>query len=1434
MPLNATRRVLWYTPSSAAVAAAAAVSRPWAKGDTSDTPNGVSSTKTEVFVAQNPAGNAPSTPCAAAVDKCITPEAILMASSLSPWSPPPTTVSPSITASSASNTSAVSTTTSSSSRAPPTTTTRNVRTTQQHSTRSDGTMAATSTSPRGGAIHSASSLDTTLAQSDALSVYGPSFQNILCANPRGRSLKKIVEMKAFKLKRRQARKAMGRGYCHRTARGSSPLPESSTSMEKGTTTSRTSASCSPNDQLVAPRHGRSQRVTVHNVGEPDALEDDDDDDEDLDEEEDLDADWVKEMLQLMEGECYYGDMPFELLHLVFCNFQRVSMDSLKQLAEHKRAQAAAVKAAERELEERWAKTPLLPVNPASMPRSSQRHRCPRACDLCQHSQHSRRLPSPTSAPHALRTRYPHQHQQQQSSPNTVHEQLPSFGRQFLAHHFASSPPSPGYSSNSSSEVPHYTNYSDESDQYLGDEGGSRSELDSEVFSAEEDNDTEENGNHNHPIQQDESENMDDLVASLSISNGNQPGYTSEDVDAQSVDDNDVAEHDTSDYETRSRQTTRAHIMAGRASNDSRTRSTSTSSTTSSALAGYTKAGRDDYCRRLRYHQHFHHRRDLHSPPRFSGLDSSTLTCHCHRDCGAHHWPNGLRAFRKTGINRVGEDQDEEATLHDLHRDQYFHPITHVALRSDLYVCSLVNRQWRLAALQLMWQSVVLDVESCRLERLNTVDCTCHPTHHPARTRASGRRSGSPPTRTNFASGRPSPKISSGSSTNAESRSCSHNPTEQCPFMTSSPIGIGPSSSSSSSSSPSSFSSTTSTRISRRLFSPSRTRLETMLDSYLELYHLDLAKNVQTVELDLQLLATWSSNDDGNITNIKRILQRLAPFNHLRLICAQRPTSSEEESAANFRLVMEGLYGHIRHLHFSPGFAISRAWVQEMDRMPGLEKLTLESLNSMERVDYDWSRIRTLVLHAIVPPSLFGIPRLAPISPTPPTPPPTPHTSHETGGPAGSGFLSMLPAPSSTSNNAVIGESTTDISLTVAEHVPPLYGNILASPQPLPGTDPPLSSLNTVQGTSTFVGAPNGAFLHLYSHSPSPSPLTFMPSSHTSTSLVQYLQQHPVTKLVRQPRPGWWLWNGLRHLEIQMRNVVLPREWLQELVAVLSHRARAEQDLLQMHEQETNVFRRPSNSVVSRSSSTTSTSGSKFELYQEHMLQEQLRNMYGLGPRIEVFRLDCEVSHPHKEIMMDLMSHWGYQLREFHFSQSAELTDEFFWCCLQHGKNLRRLSLKDSKGITGEGVEVSDQLYHDHQHSHHRQSWTDQPPSALSNGEERRTAVGGLFAVPPLRTNSVDSSFPESIKVKNEHDFEQATKSADSLSYSSTDKAKSESRRATPRVVIGWRSDFKELRLDQSRVRSECLVALKRHCPGMRYKVRDVRWSNGQRRPDEAR
>ncbi|GJJ70044.1 hypothetical protein EMPS_02393 [Entomortierella parvispora] len=260
-----------------------------------------------------------------------------------------------------------------------------------------------------------------------------------------------------------------------------------------------------------------------------------------------------------------------------------------------------------------------------------------------------------------------------------------------------------------------------------------------------------------------------------------------------------------------------------------------------------------------------------------GYDSfAQYECSCHpaiREATDQH------SRPRLGINRVDNDMDEATMLYLIHRDQYFHPTTHTSLRSDLYRCSLVNRQWRLAALPLLWQSVVLDSESCRTEHIIR-PCRRH-------------------------------------RVDAEATQLS---------MT-------------------------------------KTRLEVMLDSYLQIYGLDLAKCVKTVELDLRLLI-WSADGES----VRRILNRLSPFAHLRLIWAEK--ESAEEMATGFRTAMQGIHGHIRHLHFSPGFVFSKAWAQEMAIMTRLEHLTLERQSALETMGYNWGRIRHLTLHAAIPMNLL--------------------------------------------------------------------------------------------------------------------------------------------------------------------------------------------------------------------------------------------------------------------------------------------------------------------------------------------------------------------------------------------------------------------------------------------------------------------------------
>ncbi|KAF9981956.1 hypothetical protein BGZ65_003387, partial [Modicella reniformis] len=288
---------------------------------------------------------------------------------------------------------------------------------------------------------------------------------------------------------------------------------------------------------------------------------------------------------------------------------------------------------------------------------------------------------------------------------------------------------------------------------------------------------------------------------------------------------------------------------------------------------------------------------------------SALGQNCHHMCLDTYVPPPVPGH---SINRVDNTLPEEEMLYELHRDQYFHPTTHTSLRSDLYNCSLVNRQWRVAALQILWQSIVLDSESCRPEPMDP--CTrC--THILASKQ--GRRS----TRS----------MSSASS-------CSSSPPMSSP--TSSPTHY--------------------------YSSVRRTRFEAMLDSYLEMYGLDLAKCVRTVELDLRLLA-WPAEGEA----VKRILRRLSPFTHLRLVWAE--DESSEELIAGFRVVMESLHSQIRHLHFLSGFVISKPWVHEMERMTRLETVTLDQPGSLDPIEYDWRRIRCLRMNAFIPRYIFESP-----------------------------------------------------------------------------------------------------------------------------------------------------------------------------------------------------------------------------------------------------------------------------------------------------------------------------------------------------------------------------------------------------------------------------------------------------------------------------
>ncbi|KAF9952927.1 hypothetical protein BGZ72_005812, partial [Mortierella alpina] len=135
------------------------------------------------------------------------------------------------------------------------------------------------------------------------------------------------------------------------------------------------------------------------------------------------------------------------------------------------------------------------------------------------------------------------------------------------------------------------------------------------------------------------------------------------------------------------------------------------------------------------------------------------------------------------------------------------------------------------------------------------------------------------------------------------------------------------------------------------------------DSYLDLYGLDLAKCVQTVELDLRLLV-WSAEGES----VKRILRRLSPFTHLRLVWAGK--ESPEEMMTGFKVAMDSLHSQIRHLHFFSGFVISPAWTREMAKMTRLHTVTIESLGTLDAIEFDWTRLKCLKLNSVIPRSVL--------------------------------------------------------------------------------------------------------------------------------------------------------------------------------------------------------------------------------------------------------------------------------------------------------------------------------------------------------------------------------------------------------------------------------------------------------------------------------
>ncbi|KAI8355960.1 hypothetical protein B0O80DRAFT_497485 [Mortierella sp. GBAus27b] len=479
---------------------------------------------------------------------------------------------------------------------------------------------------------------------------------------------------------------------------------------------------------------------------------------------------------------------------------------------------------------------------------------------------------------------------------------------------------------------------------------------------------------------------------------------------------------------------------------------------------------------------------------------------CQQMCSGTYMPSSVP---RHGINRVDNTLPEADMLDELHRDQFFHPTTHTSLNSDLYKASLVNRQWRVAALQLLWQSVVLDAESCRPEPTDPcIRCS------QLQTPKSSRRSTS------------SMSTASDSETSASSPASS---------SASSPRTLAPT----------------------HVYTPvRRTRLEAMLDSYLELYGLDLAKCVQTVELDLRLLA-WPAEGES----VKRILRRLSPFTHLRLVWAE--DESPEELIAGFRVAMEFLHPQVRHLHFLSGFVISKAWTQEMDKMTRLDTITLDQLGSMDVIQYDWRKIKCLRMNAVIPRGIFQYPT----------------------------WMTM----------------------------------------PTQAVDYPVTQYIT-NGSLTIVTTPAAA------------------APAQEEEVDQGFEMPGMTL----PSSGWWQWTGLRKIEIRLQNAVLPAEWLQDLTNVLAENA------LTMFQQYGHANSDPL------------------------MVLDETSSPVLLGPPLEVLNIDCQVSHPHKDVFALLVHSWGHRLEEFHFTKSDELTDEFFLLCMQKMTRVKKLSLRESKGITGEG------------------------------------------------------------------------------------------------------------------------------------------------------
>ncbi|KAF9436247.1 hypothetical protein BGZ76_004475 [Entomortierella beljakovae] len=564
-------------------------------------------------------------------------------------------------------------------------------------------------------------------------------------------------------------------------------------------------------------------------------------------------------------------------------------------------------------------------------------------------------------------------------------------------------------------------------------------------------------------------------------------------------------------------------------------------------------------------------------------------------CNCHSLERTGSIFPRHGINRVDNELEDEMMIYYLHRDQYFHPTTHTSLRSDLYICSLVCRQWRVAALQLLWQSIVLDSESCRIEPSDP--CYCCRTYD-------------------------------------ESKA-------------------------------------------------TRTRIEAMLDSYLEVYDLDLSKCVQTIEIDLSIITFARA---AEINAIRRILIRLLPFTHVRLVWTDR--GSSENQVSGFEAVFGSLYSQIRHLHFSPGFIISKTWAREMERMTKLDIVTLESLGSTDVIEYDWTRIRILRMNAVIPRHIFGLSTY--FRPTTAMPP---------------DIVSDFQHGASTIATASIQSVLESTTTAIPEYNSTIAIAIASLPHAI---------------TSLNVG-------HDYEWEVAPlvdSTLGF----NTRTS-------------------GWWQWTGLRKIELKFKDTVLPREWLQELVATITHNFNI-MDQQQKKSQATSSIYPTSY----RHTGTTST-------------------VIPFGPQLEILDIDCDISHPHKDIFTQLVEAWGNHFEEFHFKQSGELTDDFFLLCLQKMTRVKKLSLRDSKGITGEGI-----MYHHDQASIEEVNSIQKSTTSVSNKKE-------------VSSNNLSSSIM------------------------------SKSRK----VPILLRRDFRELNLDGSRIRSEFLDTLEHRCPNTRYKVREIRY-----------